>query len=159
MQNIRGILAPLSWCLLILAGFLIHGASGHDDPHINFWFSHTLLEYGQLVNYNGDRVEQTTSLLLVLMTALSLAWIAIRFDLVTCGYLVDPLAAFCVRLLAGYSRCWQKRCCPGVTFWPAILLVMSSVSFTLWTFWRHGWLCWRRSVVLLWRSLCVVVLC
>ena len=132
MQNIRGILAPLSWCLLILAGFLIHGASGHDDPHINFWFSHTLLEHGQLVNYNGDRVEQTTSLLLVLMTALS--GLLLPFDLVTCGYLVDVISAF--------GCCWlitvlAKRFCPVVSVWPAILMLMSN-SFMLWTFGGMG---------------------
>jgi hypothetical protein len=132
MQNIRGILAPLSWCMLILAGFLIHGASGHDDPHINFWFSHTLLEQGQLVNYNGDRVEQTTSLLLVLMTALS--GLLLPFDLVTCGYLVDVISAF--------GCCWlitvlAKRFCPVVSVWPAILMLMSN-SFMLWTFGGMG---------------------
>lgn len=122
----------LFWALVLLAGFLVHGSSGHDDPHINFWFSHTLLEYGQMLNYNGDRVEQTTSLLLVLLTAL-FSWM-LPFDLVTCGYLVDIASAF--------ACCWlvtvlARQLVPAWAVWPSCLM-LSSISFLLWTFGGMG---------------------
>ncbi|HNE27195.1 MAG TPA: hypothetical protein PLH12_08650, partial [Pseudomonadales bacterium] len=57
-------LALSTLCALWLAiGFFIYGSTGHDDSHINFWNVYTLLTQGELVNYNGERVEQTTSLL------------------------------------------------------------------------------------------------
>jgi hypothetical protein len=43
-----------------------------DDAFITFWPASTLARYGQLLNYNGDRVEQSSSLLhTILLAALS----------------------------------------------------------------------------------------
>jgi hypothetical protein len=51
-------------------GFVVFGATGRDDSHISFWSAHALSQYGQIVNYNGERVEQSSSLLHVLILAL-----------------------------------------------------------------------------------------
>jgi len=73
--------------LLLLLGFFVYGSTGHDDSHINFWNVHTLLTQGELVNYNGERVEQTTSLLQDFLTAL--LTLITHGNIVTLGYLVD----------------------------------------------------------------------
>ena len=56
---------------LILIGFLFYGPSGHDDSHITYAAAYQLLEHGQILNNNGERVEQSSSLLHVLLLALS----------------------------------------------------------------------------------------
>lgn len=126
------IASPFLWGALILVAFMVYGATGHDDPHGNLWFAHTFSEYGKFFNYNGDYVQQNTSLLQVIIV-LFLAWIY-PLDLITYGYLVDPLAAFFSCFLV---TALARKLCPGVTFWPA-LLVFSSVSFTLWLFGGMG---------------------
>lgn len=60
----------LAACLLVLvAGFFVYGATGHDDAHITFWAAHTLSSHGNITNYNGEYVQQSSSLLLTLLLA------------------------------------------------------------------------------------------
>jgi hypothetical protein len=123
----------LAACLLVLvAGFFIYGATGHDDAHINFWAALSLLQHGEILNYNGERVEQTTSLLLDLFTALY--HLLLRLDLVTAGFLVDVTAsaACCVMMLA------LARHLSPTTAGYAPLLMLSCTSFLLWTFGGMG---------------------
>lgn len=123
-------LVPMA--LWLLAGFLVYGSTGHDDSHINFWNVHTLLAQGELVNYNGERVEQTTSLLQDLITAAAAAILPI--PLVTLGYLVDILAA----LLAGWLGLSVARTlAPNLAGW-APALAYSSSAFLLWTYGGMG---------------------
>ncbi|MEZ5538394.1 MAG: hypothetical protein R3E63_00195 [Pseudomonadales bacterium] len=132
MKYLSFLAMTLLWIAILYGGFLIYGAAGHDDPHINFWFSHTLLEQGQLVNYNGDRVEQTTSLLIVLLTALFSK--ILQLDLVTAGYLVDIFSSFaCCVVVTKLAQ----RYCRGLMLWPA-LLALSSTSLLLWSFGGMG---------------------
>lgn len=70
---------------------ILCGSTGHDDAHINIWNAWTLLTHGEIINYNGERLEQTTSLLLDVFTAL-FAFIT-PLSLVTSGYLVNLLGA------------------------------------------------------------------
>ncbi|MDQ1396424.1 MAG: hypothetical protein QOG64_1683, partial [Acidimicrobiaceae bacterium] len=42
---------------------------GHDDPYITFWPAHTLATFGHIVYYNGDRIEQSSSIIHVLLLA------------------------------------------------------------------------------------------
>jgi hypothetical protein len=44
-------------------------AAGNDDSHITYWSAHALSKYGAVLNYNGEHVEQSSSLLLVLLLA------------------------------------------------------------------------------------------
>lgn len=123
---------PMLWLLVIAAGFMVYGASGHDDAHINFWFAHTLLERSELVNYNGDRVDQATNLLLVFVTTLFAR--LLPFDLVTSGYLVDVVASVaCCSLLTWLAR----KICPAVAAWPA-LIALSCTAFLVWIFGGMG---------------------
>ncbi len=126
-------LATLLLCVLWLsAGFLIYGSTGHDDSHINFWNVHTLLTQGELVNYNGERVEQTTSLLQDFLTAVLAATVPIH--LVTLGYLVDIAAALACCLLGARLA---KQLAPSLANW-FCALVLSSSSFLLWTYGGMG---------------------
>lgn len=58
---------PMS-ALLITGAFLFPSA-GQDDTHITCWPAYTLSHFGQMLNYNGERVEQSSSLLHVLLLA------------------------------------------------------------------------------------------
>jgi hypothetical protein len=44
-------------------------AGGNDDSHITYWSAHALAKYGAVLNYSGEHVEQSSSLLLVLVLA------------------------------------------------------------------------------------------
>lgn len=124
--------ASIYSALLLTAGFLAYGATGHDDAHINFWSAFTLLERGEFLNYNGERVEQTTNLLQDILTAA--LHLVSRADLVTCGFLVDILAAFGCMLL---STALVQRTHVSMTYWTPTLLCSSS-SFMLWSFGGMG---------------------
>ncbi|HSC76592.1 MAG TPA: hypothetical protein VLB90_10195 [Pseudomonadales bacterium] len=55
--------------LLLLGGFFLGFSGSVDDAHITFWSAWALAHDGQIVNYNFERVEQTTALLQVLLLA------------------------------------------------------------------------------------------
>jgi hypothetical protein len=131
-KQIANFLTPASYLLILAAGFFVYGATGHDDAHINFWAAWTLLEHGEILNYNNERVEQTTSLLLVIFTVLY-HWL-FSLDLVTAGFLVD--------ITASAACCWlllrlAPALCASAARWPALLL-LSSTSFLLWTYGGMG---------------------
>ncbi len=50
-------------------GFVLFCSTGHDDSHITYWAAHTLAETGQILNFNGERVEQSSSLAQVVLLA------------------------------------------------------------------------------------------
>jgi hypothetical protein len=50
-------------------GLLLFPSAGHDDTHLTCWSAYTLSRFGQILNYNGERIEQSSSLLQVLMLA------------------------------------------------------------------------------------------
>jgi hypothetical protein len=64
----------LGWYLVppsvvVLLGGLLFPSAGHDDTHITCWPAYTMSHFGHILNYNGDRVEQSSSLLQVLLLA------------------------------------------------------------------------------------------
>ena len=64
--------------LLPIAGLIglavsLFPSAGRDDAYITYWAAHTLREFGEIANLNGAHIEQSTSLLHVLVLgALSL---------------------------------------------------------------------------------------
>lgn len=66
-----------------------HG--GEDDTYITYWAAHALGEFGAIVNYNGVRVEQSSSLSLVVV--LGLLHAVTRISVPWLGYIVG-LSAF-----------------------------------------------------------------
>ena len=68
-----------SWPVLLpIAGLIglsvsLFPSAGRDDAYITYWAAHTLREFGEIANLNGAHLEQSTSLLHVLVLgALSL---------------------------------------------------------------------------------------
>jgi len=59
---------PALFC--VAAAVLLFPASGKDDAYLTYWPAEALAEYGAILNYNGERVEQSSSLLLVFFFAL-----------------------------------------------------------------------------------------
>src|SRR5579872_3509203 len=53
--------------IFLALGFVFFRSTGQDDSYISYWPAHTLARYGSIVNYSGDAVEQSSSLLWVLM--------------------------------------------------------------------------------------------
>jgi hypothetical protein len=49
--------------------FLYSAASGRDDPYITYWAAQALSDFGTIMNFNGEAVEQSSSLLHVILLA------------------------------------------------------------------------------------------
>ncbi len=56
--------------LLILGGLFLGFSGSVDDAHITFWSAQSLATHGEILNYNFERVEQSSALLQVLLLAL-----------------------------------------------------------------------------------------
>ena len=62
-----------SWPVLLPVGGLLglsialFPSAGRDDAYITYWAAHTLREFGEIANINGAHIEQSTSLLHVLV--------------------------------------------------------------------------------------------
>lgn len=88
----------IAFALFALSASLWRFATGIDDAHISFYVAHTLATTGEMLNYNGERIEQSSSLLHVLLTAL-FARIS-NANVVTVGYVIPMLAGWlCLPLL------------------------------------------------------------
>ncbi len=48
-------------------GFLLFSSTGRDDVFKTFWSAYSLSEFGSILNYNGEAVEQSSSLLQVFL--------------------------------------------------------------------------------------------
>jgi hypothetical protein len=61
--------------LLCIGLAFLHGifwysaSSGRDDVYITYWAAQALSEFGQIINYNGEALEQSSSLLHVILLA------------------------------------------------------------------------------------------
>jgi hypothetical protein len=102
-------------------------AAGNDDSHITYWAAFALSEYGAIVNYNGVALEQSSSLLLVVLLA------AIReltgVEPPTAGWLLSlASAALCVVMTARLAR----KVAPAAESW-APLLLASFLPFLYWS--------------------------
>jgi hypothetical protein len=79
----------LAVCILLL------GYTGRDDSHITYFVSQHWADTGQYANYNGDRLEQSTTLLYALILGI-FSWLS-GVDAATMG----PITSFAF-LLIGY---------------------------------------------------------
>jgi hypothetical protein len=61
--------AVFAFLVLAVLGLLLFSSTGHDDSHITYWSAYTLSHFGRVLNYNGDPVEQSSTLLQVLLLA------------------------------------------------------------------------------------------
>lgn len=121
-------LKTLPYLAFLAVGFLLFPATGRDDKYISFWPAYTLAEYGEMINYNGQRVEQSSSLLLVLILA------ALRglsgLTLPVLGYATSIACGVLTLSLTGRSA---ARLSPGNPLW-AMGLTATSTYFVYWAF-------------------------
>jgi hypothetical protein len=115
-------------CFLFLTGLLLFPSAGRDDAHIMYWSAHALTNFGEMLNYNGDRVEQSSSLLFVLL--LSIAHALSRIDLVFLGRGLSVACGIATVLVAHRLG---DRIRPGAGF-ATSLLCSSAVYFVYWSF-------------------------
>ena len=113
-------------CLPLALVFYLVGSAGHDDSHITFWQAWSLNHHGALLNYNGERIEQSSSLLHVLLTALmaQLSGMPEAF----CGYAVSLLSGIGTLLLCYRIAIQQQFTAP----WSPALLTGCSIYFSYW---------------------------
>ena len=71
------------------------GQGGQDDKYITYWPARTLAEHGEILNYNGLRLEQSSSLSLVLL--LAAVYRLTPFSMPMLGYLVSLAGAALAR--------------------------------------------------------------
>jgi hypothetical protein len=115
-------------CAMVALGVLLFASTGHDDSHITYWAARMLRETGQILNYNGERVEQGSSLLHVVL--LGLLGLVTGVQMPTLGPLTSigggVLSFFVTRRLAASIE-------PAAT--PlAVILLATSACFVYWSF-------------------------
>jgi hypothetical protein len=113
--------------ILVTAGLLFFSSSGRDDSYITYWPAYTLAQHGEMVNYNGERVEQSSSMLQVLV--LAVVYKLFKFPLSDTGIVLSLLFAVATILLV-YRVALKIE--PRAAFLAA-LLTGSSVYFIYWS--------------------------
>jgi hypothetical protein len=114
--------------ILVLIGSLFFPSSGRDDAHITYWAAYSLSHFGEVLNYNGDRVEQSSSLLHVVLLAIT-AFVT-KVDIVSLGKSSSIL--FGVASLVAL-HILTKKAEPKAAFLAAVL-TGTSVYFVYWSF-------------------------
>jgi hypothetical protein len=115
---------------LLIVGFLLFPSSGRDDVFITAWVADGLREHGQILNYNGEFVEQGSSLLHALLSA-GLAAIT-GISSVAATRLTALLAGIAtVAVIGSTIRCsTSSRVSDGLATW----LVATCPFFVYWSF-------------------------
>ncbi|UCE99636.1 MAG: hypothetical protein JSV82_00790 [Planctomycetota bacterium] len=114
--------------LLVFLGIVFFSSAGRDDAYIAYWSSYSLARFGEILNYNGERVEQGSSLLQVLVLAFINALSGI--NIASLGKILSVLCGV-LGLAAVYRLALKVRCQSG--FYTA-LLTATSVYFIYWSF-------------------------
>ncbi len=114
--------------LPVLLGFVFFSSAGRDDSHITYWPAYSLSHFGEILNYNGEKVEQSSSLLQVLILA------AVNF---ISGINIVSLGSIITILLGAYSSVSVYRLGlklhPQIGFFSA-LLTGTSAYYVYWIF-------------------------
>jgi hypothetical protein len=117
---------PLS--VLFIVGFLLFPVSGTDDKYITYWSAHALATLGQIVNYNGERVEQCSSLTHVAVLAALARLLPVSMPAL--GWLVSVSFGVATVPLTQRLARWIS---PALVV-PAGLITGSAVSLAYWSF-------------------------
>jgi hypothetical protein len=126
--------------LYLLPVFVLFGIGGRDDSYITYWSAHALSHYGEIVNYNGDRIEQSSSLLHVIALALlhkithvQLPTLGVGFSL-TCGLLAALLAARLaqqIHIARYFLAAFATVLIPYFTYWSSSGMETSFVALII----------------------------
>ena len=113
---------------LVAAGVLLFGSTGRDDAYITYWPAQTLARSGEILSYNGDRFEQSSSLLHTLVLALVSKVTTISVP--AAGWLVGVVGGVAVVALAVVIA---ERVEHGAG-WRAGLLAATGAYLVYWSF-------------------------
>jgi hypothetical protein len=125
---------PMSWrtvlpaALFLVLGLVLFTSTVHDDSYISYWVAHSLAEKGQLVNYNGEAVEQSSSLTFVVLIALLSKVVPLSIS--TIAPLVSILAGMGTVLLVQRMVAAEN---PALAFFGGMLAASSS-ALVYWSF-------------------------
>lgn len=124
----QGILPTIIFIFLATC-FLCIGSAGDDDSYITYSAVHLLAQTGEIINLNGERVEQSSSLLLVLLLALLQKITHLPASIIGMVASVVSGAALIV-VLSSFVRRQQQELSQG---W-ILLLLISTPAFFYWAF-------------------------
>lgn len=118
--------------LLSAIGFVVcsvalHTHGGQDDTYITYWPARCLAEHGQILNYNGVRLEQSSSLSLVVVLALLYKLLPLAMP--TVGYLVS-LSCGAATLVLGVRLARRMRIASP---WSTAMLIGTVACFAYWS--------------------------
>ncbi len=114
--------------ILISLGLMLFVSSGHDDSFITYWSVHSLVNHGAILNYNGEYIEQSSSLLHVLI--LSIAYGLTGINIVILGKLSSILAgAWCVIAIYQLAATINQKIAL-----PSALLTATSTYIIYWSY-------------------------
>ena len=123
-----------SWPVLLpVAGLIglsvsLFPSAGRDDAYITYWAAHTLREFGEIANLNGVHLEQSTSLLHVLVLgALSLVT---TFPVPAIG---PPTSVLFGILTVIYTYEFARRYVGRWYSMGAAMIVATAAPFVYWT--------------------------
>lgn len=122
----------LALVLLLCIGGLLFPAAGRDDTHITYWAALSFSQSGRITNYNGDVIEQSSSLLQVfLLGLLHRIW---KLDMVTLGHLFSIFFG-AASLLALNHLLGRNKIVPSgwARDW-IVLITATTPFFVYWTF-------------------------
>ncbi|MDZ7732517.1 MAG: hypothetical protein U5R31_04855 [Acidimicrobiia bacterium] len=114
--------------LVPVLGFSLFGSTGRDDDYISFFAADSLATSGEILNYNGDRIEQSSSLLHTVVLGV-LGWLT-PVAVPTLGLVVGVLAACATVVVAGALA---ERIVPGTRFLAGVLTALAT-PFLYWAF-------------------------
>lgn len=95
-RPVVGVIATLS----AFASVLLFGSAGRDDSYITFWEAEQLADHGRLVNINGARIEQSSSLAHVVL--LAFLHVVTRAPIPLLGVIVGAVCLIVTICLAAY---------------------------------------------------------
>lgn len=131
IQNISAnkLIAILGLTLALLHGLIFYsGSTGPDDAYITYWAAKFLSDWGYLANYNGEAVEQSSSLLHVVILA-TLHKLS--------GISIITLGAYSAILIGGLTLfvAWRLACSLNLKYsWFVILFYAIFPYFIYWSF-------------------------
>jgi hypothetical protein len=124
----RRVVPTLALAIFLLLGALIFPSAGWDDAYITYWQAHALATAGQIVNVNGQAVEQSSSLGLVLILAVLRKLTGVDVSIV--GRLVS--IAFGAATIAATARLARRVDAPASRYVP--ILLATNTYFIYWSF-------------------------
>jgi hypothetical protein len=124
----RVLVVLLPALIMVALGLTFFSSAGRDDLYISFWPAHTLAQFGEMVNYNGERVEQSSSLLHVLALALTSRLTGVPVERI--GPLFT-IAAGVAGLIAAYRLALRLH--PGTAALTPFLIA-TSAYYIYWSF-------------------------